>query len=111
MLDPRLTPGAGGRHECVEAISAERQDTTVTVLGIPGTVSSQSLNVDLLGNAAREAPGDVVMTIYLEPGLWEMPPYEPGAEPSGEVDRLREAVTNVDAVVVSTPEYNGSIPG
>jgi chromate reductase len=95
----------------VETISVERQGTTVSVLGIPGTVSAQSLNVDLLGNAAREAPGDVVMTIYLEQGLWEMPPFEPGAQPSAEVERLRDAVESADAIVLSTPEYNGSLPG
>ena len=95
----------------MEAISVERQGTTVNILGIPGSVSAQSLNVDLLGNAAREAPGDVVMTIYLEQGLWEMPPFEPGAVPSEDVDRLREAVETADAIVVSTPEYNGSLPG
>ena len=61
----------------MEATSVERQGT-ISVLGIPGSVSSRSFNVDLLGNAAREAPGDVLMTIYLEPGLWELPPFEPG---------------------------------
>ena len=94
----------------MEATSVERQGT-ISILGIPGSVSSSSLNVDLLGNAAREAPGDVLMTIYLEPGLWALPPFEPGAVPSGEVDRLREAVDRADAVVVATPEYNGSMPG
>jgi chromate reductase len=94
----------------VEAISAERQGT-ISVLGIPGSVSSSSFNVDLLGNAAREAPDDVLMTIYLEPGLWEMPPFEPGGVPTPAVDRLREAVERADAIVLATPEYNGSIPG
>ena len=94
----------------MEATSVERQGT-ISVLGIPGSVSASSFNVDLLGNAAREAPGDVLMTIYLEPGLWELPPFEPGAIPTGHVDRLREAVDRADAVVLSTPEYNGSMPG
>ncbi len=94
----------------MEATSVERQGT-ISVLGIPGSVSSSSVNVDLLGNAAREAPADVLMTIYLEPGLWDLPPFEPGAAPSEDVDRLREAVEHADAVVVATPEYNGSIPG
>ncbi len=91
-------------------MSAQRAEA-IEVLGIPGSVSSRSLNVDLLGNAARQAPDGVVMTIYLEPGLWQMPPYEPGAEPTDEVVRLREAVTGADAVVLATPEYNGSFPG
>jgi chromate reductase, NAD(P)H dehydrogenase (quinone) len=95
----------------VTAISAEPQDGTVSFLGIPGTVSSRSFNVDLLGNAAREAPEDVTLTIYLEPGIWEMPPYEPGARGSHEVERLREAVSGCDGIVLATPEYNGSLPG
>ena len=94
----------------MEAISGERQET-ISILGIPGAVSTRSLNVELLGNAAREAPDDARLTIYLEPGLLAMPPFEPGAAPSAEVERLREAVDEADAVVVATPEYNGSIPG
>ncbi len=92
-------------------ISAELQGGTVSLLGIPGTVSSRSLNVDLLENAAREAPGEVELTIYLEPGLWEMPPFEPGAAGSDEVKRLRRAVVACDGIVLATPEYNGSLPG
>ena len=95
----------------MEMASIEREGTTVSILGIPGTVSSQSPNVDLLGSAAREAPDRVTMTIYLEPGLWEMPPFEPDAKPTAEVERLREAVEGADAVLLATPEYNGSIPG
>ncbi len=91
--------------------SAELQGGTVSFLGIPGTVSSRSLNVDLLENAAREAPGEVEMTIYLEPGLWKMPPFEPGAAASDEVKRLRSAVVACDGIVLATPEYNGSLPG
>ncbi len=89
----------------------EERERIVDVLGISGSVSPRSLNVDLLGNAAREAPADVVMTIYLEPGFWRMPPFEPRAEPSDEVARLREAITGADALVLATPEYNGSLPG
>lgn len=95
----------------MRTISAEPQDGTISLLGIPGTVSSRSFNVDLLGNAAREAPDDVMLTIYLEPGLWEMPPYEPGAMGSDEVESLRGAVVGCDGIVLATPEYNGSLPG
>lgn len=95
----------------MRTISAVPQGDTVSFLGIPGTVSTRSLNVDLLGNAAREAPDDVTLTIYLEPGLWEMPPYEPGARGSEEVERLRDAVAGCDGIVLATPEYNGSMPG
>ncbi len=93
------------------ATTDEERERTVDVLGISGSVSSRSLNVDLLGNAANEAPGDVVLTIYLEPGLWTMPAFEPGAEPTDEVERLREAIAAADALVLATPEYNGSLPG
>jgi chromate reductase len=94
----------------VEATSAERQGM-ISILGIPGTANPRSLNVDLLGNAAREAPGEVLLTIYLDEGLWELPPFEPGAMPTAEVLRLREAVRGADAIVLATPEYNGSLPG
>ena len=83
----------------------------ISILGIPGSSDPRSLNVDLLGNAAREAPEAVLMTIYLDPGLWELPPFEPGAIPTPEVERLRDAVGDADAIVLATPEYNGSLPG
>lgn len=95
----------------MRTIGVEAQDGTVSILGIPGSVGSRSLNVDLLSNAAREAPEDVTLRIYLEPGLWEMPPYEPGANGSDEVERLRDAVAGCDGIVLATPEYNGSLPG
>ncbi len=74
----RLIRGARGSRARWRR-SARNGSGTISILGIPGSVDSRSLNVDLLGNAAREAPDDASMTIYLEPGLWEMPPFEPGA--------------------------------
>jgi chromate reductase, NAD(P)H dehydrogenase (quinone) len=46
-------------------------------------------------------------------GLKAIPPYDQDDEPSGHqaVDALRAALSDADAVLVATPEYNHSLPG
>lgn len=42
-----------------------------------------------------------------------MPPFseDDESEPARPVQALRLAITDADAVLIVTPEYNGSIPG
>jgi chromate reductase len=87
--------------------------SSVRVLGISGSLRRQSYNTALLRHAGElfEAEG-AAFEIY--DGLRDIPPYdqdddvEDGPEA---VARLRAAVSEADAVFVSTPEYNSSIPG
>lgn len=83
---------------------------TVEVLAIPGSIGVGSFDISLIDNAAREAPADTRLMLYTEPSLWTMPPYSPGAAPNSGVLRLRAAVRFADALVLATPEYNGSFP-
>jgi chromate reductase len=94
----------------VEA-TARTAARTVEVVAIPGSNGAGSFDIDLIDNAAREAPDDVRLMLYTEPGLWSMPPYSPGAAPSAGVLRLRAAVRFADALLLATPEFNGSFPG
>ena len=81
------------------------------VLAISGSLRSGSLNSELLRLAAGAAPEDVEVGIY--DGLKQIPPYDTDDEASGAaaVEAFGTAVREADAVLVSTPEYNGSIPG
>jgi chromate reductase len=86
------------------------QTRTVEVLAIPGSIGVGSFDISLIDNAAREAPDDTRLMLYTEPSLWSMPPYSPGATPNSGVLHLRAAVRFADALVLATPEYNGSFP-
>ncbi|MGW2935650.1 NADPH-dependent FMN reductase [Streptomyces sp. NPDC001156] len=82
----------------------------IRVLAISGSLRRDSLNTRLLGEAARLATGARV-----EPydGLARIPPFNedeehPEPPPVGD---LRRRVRGADAVLIATPEYNGSLPG
>ena len=82
------------------------------ILGISGSLRRGSHNTLLLRAAAELLPyGD---ELVLWDGLRDVPPYdqdddvEPAPAP---VAALRAAVADADAVLISTPEYNSSVPG
>jgi chromate reductase, NAD(P)H dehydrogenase (quinone) len=84
----------------------------VRVLVVPGSLRQGSYNAALSRAAAELAPAGVTVELY--DGLREVPPYD--ADQDGElappaVRDLRDRIANADALLVITPEYNGSIPG
>jgi chromate reductase len=82
------------------------------VLGISGSLRRESFNTALLRAAAERLPAGVELVEY--EGLRDVPPYDEDVEVAGtpaEVETLRAAVRNADAVLIATPEYNSSIPG
>jgi chromate reductase, NAD(P)H dehydrogenase (quinone) len=84
----------------------------VQVLAISGSLRAGSHNTALLRAAAALAPAGVEVELYL--GLDRLPPYNEdhdNDEPPAEVARLRAQIAAADAVLISTPEYNGTIPG
>jgi chromate reductase, NAD(P)H dehydrogenase (quinone) len=81
------------------------------VLGISGSLRQDSFNRKLLANAADLLPGDAVLEIW--EGLKAVPPFDEDEEQlelEG-VAELRDALAGADALLISTPEYNHSIPG
>jgi chromate reductase len=81
------------------------------ILGISGSLRADSLNTQLLRLAAGELPGGVQLELYDE--LSAIPPFDHdlvdlAPDP---VERLKELIARSDAILVATPEYNGSIPG
>jgi chromate reductase, NAD(P)H dehydrogenase (quinone) len=81
------------------------------VLAISGSLRRESHNTALLRAAAGLLPPGVELEL-LEIG--DVPPYnedEDGHHAPAAVHRLRDAIAEADAVLISTPEYNASIPG
>jgi chromate reductase len=84
----------------------------VRILALSGSLRRGSHNTLLLRAAAElAAPGDEVV---LWTGIGELPHFSEDAdvEPApAPVAAFRAAVLAADAVLISTPEYNHSIPG
>jgi chromate reductase len=82
------------------------------ILGISGSLRAASHNTALLRAGAALAPAGIEIELF--EGLERIPPYNEDRDtplPPAEVTRLREAIGSADAVLVSTPEYNGTLPG
>lgn len=79
------------------------------ILGIPGSLREQSYNRLLLGAGASALPEGVYLDIY--EGLAQIPPFDEDDETPTTVRSWRNAVAGAQAVLIATPEYNGSIPG
>ena len=83
------------------------------ILGISGSLRRGSHNLTLLRAAAAQLPSDAELEEYRDLAL--IPAYsedlDAAAAPQA-VHRLRRAIgTAADAVIIATPEYNGSVPG
>ena len=83
----------------------------MTVLGIAGSLRAGSHNAQLLRLVAKELPEGVELEVF--EGLAEIPAYDQDLEDLAPeaVDELKAAIAAADAVLIATPEYNGSIPG
>jgi chromate reductase, NAD(P)H dehydrogenase (quinone) len=80
------------------------------ILLISGSTLDGSLPTAALRTAARFAPAGVTATRY--DGLRGLPAFVPGeTPPPGPVARLRRLAAASDAVLFSTPEFAGSLPG
>ena len=82
------------------------------ILAISGSLRRDSHNTRLLRLAAERAPAGVEIELWR--GLKAIPPYDedddrdPALEP---VAALRAQIAAADALLISTPEYNSSLPG
>jgi chromate reductase len=81
------------------------------ILGLSGSLRRDSHNTRLLRTATRHLPGHVKLVLWDR--LADIPPYDADreAEEPAAVTDLKRAIAEADAVLVSTPEYNASIPG
>src|SRR5947209_1100383 len=81
------------------------------ILAIPGSLRRDSHNSALLRAAVDLLPAGIEVVTC--DSLRHIPPYDEDLldSPPASVQRLRDEVNGVDAVLISTPEYNHSVPG
>jgi chromate reductase len=81
------------------------------ILAISGSLRRDSHNTALLRAAAALLPPEVELVFCDH--LRDIPPYDDDEHetPPPAVQRLKDEIAGCDAVLVSTPEYNHSIPG
>jgi NAD(P)H-dependent FMN reductase len=83
----------------------------INVLALVGSLRAASVNRQVAELAAENAPDGISVRLY--EGLGDIPFYNEeidGADAPAAATKLREAIAEADAVLVVTPEYNGSIP-
>ena len=85
------------------------------LLLISGSLRGGSTNSATMRTAAALAPDGVEATIY--DGMGRLPHFNPDDDPADgvgldpEVTTLRAALAEADALLLSTPEYAGALPG
>ena len=81
------------------------------ILAISGSLRRDSYNTALLRAARDIAPAGVAVELY--DGLAAIPAFNEDLEgdPPAAVADLRGRIAEADALLVATPEYNGSAPG
>lgn len=81
------------------------------LLAIGGSLRRGSYNSALLGAAAAECPSDVEFVVWCR--LAVIPAFNEDLEttPPRSVESLNDEIARSDAVLIATPEYNGSVPG
>jgi chromate reductase, NAD(P)H dehydrogenase (quinone) len=81
------------------------------VLAVSGSLRESSFNTSLLRAALEAAPDGVEVELW--EGIGELPLYDDDLEADvpESVQRLRDDWAAADAILFSTPEYNGSVPG
>ncbi|HTB70465.1 MAG TPA: NADPH-dependent FMN reductase [Solirubrobacteraceae bacterium] len=81
------------------------------VLGIAGSLRRDSHNLRLLRAAAALLPPEAELVEFT--GLKAIPPFDEDDEsaPDVAVQQWRAAISEADALLFATPEYNHSIPG
>src|SRR5918911_352109 len=85
-------------------------DNAIRVLALAGSFRKGSLNQALIQTARELAPDRVRIDGF---GLRTVPFYDGDLEAAGdpvEVKTLKNAIAEADALLIVTPEYNGSIP-
>ena len=81
------------------------------ILAVSGSLRESSYNTSLLRAAIEAAPDGVELELW--DGIGELPFYDEDLDHDTpeSVRRLREDWAAADAILFSTPEYNGSVSG
>jgi NAD(P)H-dependent FMN reductase len=89
-------------------------EAPIRILLVSGSLRAGSTNSALLRTAAAVAPAGIATALY--EGLAELPHFNPdddaeGVEVPAAVAAMRAELDRADAVLFSTPEYAGALPG
>lgn len=84
------------------------------MLLVSGSLRAGSTNTALLRTAQAVAPDGIEATLF--DGMAQLPHFNPDDDAEGApvhpaVATMRDAIASADAVLVSTPEYAGALPG
>ncbi len=80
------------------------------LLAISGSLRRGSYNGALLDAVGTECPSNIELVAWR--GLGDIPPFNEDLDTVPRpVAELRNEIVRSDAVLIATPEYNGSIPG
>jgi chromate reductase len=113
MSEPNIStsPVRPAPHASHIGARPEAAGPALRVLTISGSLRRGSYNRRLLHEAADHAPTGVALHEWAE--LHAVPAFDEDLEsdPPEAVAELREAIRAADAVLIATPEYNGSVPG
>jgi chromate reductase len=85
---------------------------TAKVLLISGSLRDGSTNTALLRTAEAVAPAEIATTLY--EGMDGLPHFNPDLDTTPldpAVEELRSMIRSSDALLFSTPEYAGALPG
>lgn len=86
----------------------------VRVVAIPGALRAAANNRKLLALAARDAEKHGAQVELLDLKTLALPVYDQDVEDAGlpePVVRAKDAIHRAQGVIISTPEYNASLPG
>jgi chromate reductase len=82
------------------------------ILGLCGSLREHSHNRRLLAAAARELPDNAAFLVFED--IDKIPPYNEdidGGYTPVAVRALRAAIAAASGILITTPEYNASVPG
>jgi chromate reductase len=84
------------------------------LLAISGSLRKGSYNTALLHAWKKYAPEGVDIELLSADDIRALPPYDTDLEQSAypeSASKLKERIRAADALIISTPEYNRSVPG
>jgi NAD(P)H-dependent FMN reductase len=86
--------------------------TSITLIGLSGSLRRESLNTRMLRACQQRMPQDCTLSIA---SIAAIPLYNLDVETEhgipGPVVALKDAIAAADGLLIATPEYNNSMPG
>ncbi|MDF0682701.1 MAG: NAD(P)H-dependent oxidoreductase [Candidatus Nitrosocosmicus sp.] len=82
----------------------------IKILGFAGSLRNESFNRALLRNSSRFIPASSSLEVFELDGI---PPFNQDTEKDmpQKVREFKSKIKEADAILISTPEYNYSVPG